>query len=89
MSIAEWATRRFLMKRIRTFFGGLATPTTSEFWLTWGGLAAKLVCLWPAACGILEAVARGVGFPSADVMLATLLAIGFARMTSKAAHATA
>jgi hypothetical protein len=86
--LAQWAIRRFLVKRIKAFFGGLLTPTTSEFWLGWGSLLAKLACTFPAACTIIEAVAKAMGFPSGDVLIGTILAYVLARMTSKAAKAT-
>ena len=74
------------MKRLKAFFGGLLTPTTSEFWLGWGSGVLKIACLVSApVCQGIEAVATGVGFPNGDALIATLLAITAGRMTSKAA----
>jgi len=87
--LTEWLVRRIVMKKIKAFFGGLLTPSTSEFWLGWGAIGMKALCMTvPAACAILTTVAGVTPFETPEIMLGSMLAYSIGRMTSKAAKAT-
>ena len=87
--LTKWAIRRVVMGRLKAFFGGLATPSTSEFWLGWGGIVMKAACLANGAvCMGLDTVGQLVGFTDGKTMIATVLGLAGARMVSKAAKAT-
>ena len=76
------------MRRLRAFFGGLTTPTTSEFWLGWGGLAMKALTLGlPPLAVALDQISGWVGLDSGKVLIASVLTYAVGRMTSKAVKA--
>jgi len=86
--LKQWLIRRFIVNRLKAFFGGLLKPTTSEFWLGWSATVMKVLCVVSVgACAWIDSIAQMVGFPTGEVLIATLLAITIGRMTSKAAGA--
>jgi len=77
------------MKRLQAFFGGLVTPSTSEFWLGWGGIVLNVLChASQQACALIGKFSVLFNM-TPEVFVGTLLAIALGRMVSKAAKATA
>lgn len=96
--LEQWFIRRQVRKllkrkgghvtRLGAFFKGLIQPTTSEFWLGWGGGLLKVVCLSEVGCNVVTSVASLFEM-TPQVFTGSLLAIALGRMVSKAAKAGA